>query len=59
MKEGLEVASKVQGDKSSCPPGFVDIIAKVVFMYRVTIQLVMNLPLTSKQKFRFGLEVLF
>ena len=27
--------------------------------YRVTIQLVMNLPLTSKQKFRFGLEVLF
>ena len=24
-------------------------------MYRVTIQLVMNLPLTSKQKFRFGL----
>ena len=24
-------------------------------LYRVTIQLVQNLPLTSKQKFRFGL----
>ena len=29
--------------------------ARWVFTYRVTIPLVQNLPLTSKQKFRFGL----
>ena len=34
---------------------YIGIEVIVLFLYRVTIQLVTNLPLTSKQKFCFGL----
>ena len=35
--------------------GSISAYISLIFMYRVTIQLVTNLPLTSKQKFHFGL----
>ena len=35
--------------------GLISIYERLAGMYRVTIQLVQNLPLTTKQKLRFGL----
>ena len=43
---------------ASLTVGRVEIIF-TINLYRVTIPLLQNLPLTSKQTFRFGLELMF